>query len=153
LIELFDPYLNEFEFIFTAKTLSWYPTQTKTMEKKMNVDVQTRSFSLTSALRRYVKKRLSNLINTRDDHVRRINVRLSDINGPHGGIDKRCHVHLIVPHLADIVIEETQDNMYSAIDRAVDRAKEVLQRRISRQRDRKRSRLSSFRQAYAMTGT
>jgi ribosome-associated translation inhibitor RaiA len=118
----------------------------------MNLDLQARSFRLTKALRHYIKQRLVIAIDAGGEDIRRINVRLSDINGPHGGIDKRCHLHLIVPHLPDIVIQETQQNMYSAIDRAIERARGVLVRKISRRRDRKRS-ASSLREYAALAGT
>lgn len=105
----------------------------------MHLDIQARSFNLTLSLNNYLHKRIRTSISPRAEYIRRINVRLSDINGPHGGVDKRCQLHLIMPHLADIVIEETQDNLYSAIDTAVARTREVLDRKLTRVQDRKRS--------------
>jgi len=40
-----------------------------------------------------------------EERLRLVIVRLSDINGPRGGNDKRCHVQLIVDGMPNIVIE------------------------------------------------
>jgi putative sigma-54 modulation protein len=57
---------------------------------------------------------------------------LKDINGPRGGVDKLCQVRLTLPRLRDIVIEDTQADLYVAIDRAADRASRTLNRRLAR---------------------
>jgi ribosome-associated translation inhibitor RaiA len=66
-------------------------------------------------------------------------VRLCDINGPRGGEDKCCRIQIIMPHLPDVVIEDTMANLYCAIDRASDRAGRTVGRRLARQRDKSRS--------------
>jgi ribosomal subunit interface protein len=101
----------------------------------MQIDIQARNFSLTKALRSHIKRRLKFALSTRNDHIQRINVRLSDINGPRGGEDKCCHIQVVLPQLADVVIEDTEADMYAAIDRAADRAGRTVGRRLSRKRD------------------
>ncbi len=101
----------------------------------MQINIQSRNFRLTKALRAHVQRRLDFALSSRDDHIQRIQVRLSDINGPRGGADKRCHIQLSISHLSDVVIEDTELDLYTAIDRAADRASRTLNRRLSRQRD------------------
>lgn len=105
----------------------------------MQIDIQSRNFSLTSALRGHVERRLGFALSTRDDHIMRIVVRLSDINGPRGGADKCCHIQVLLSHLPDVVIEDTEVDIYAAIDRAADRAGRTVGRRLARHRDRERS--------------
>ena len=105
----------------------------------MQIDIQARNFSLTHALRGHIERRLGFALSTRDEHIQRISVRLSDINGPRGGEDKCCHIQVVLPHLTDVVIEDTEVDMYAAIDRAVDRAGRTVDRRLARHRDRDRS--------------
>lgn len=105
----------------------------------MQIDIQARNFPLTHALRNHVERRLGFALSTRDEHIQRIMVRLSDINGPRGGEDKCCHIQVIIPHLPDIVIEDTEEDLYAAIDRAADRAGRTVGRRLSRQRDNDRA--------------
>jgi len=105
----------------------------------MQIDIQARNFSLTNALREYIQRRLGFSLSTRDEHIQRIMVRLSDINGPRGGRDKCCQIQVVLPQLADVVIEDTELDMYVAIDRATDRAGRTVNRKIARQRDNGRT--------------
>jgi len=105
----------------------------------MQIDIQAHNFSLTKALRSYIKRRLGFALSTRDEHIQRVMVRLSDINGPRGGEDKCCQIQVVLPQLPDVVIEDTEADLYAAIDRAADRAGRTVGRRLERHRDRGRS--------------
>jgi len=106
----------------------------------MQIDIQARDFSLTQALRNHVERRLSFALSTRYDRIKRVLVRLSDINGPRGGNDKCCHLHVVLPGQADVVIADTQSNLYAAIDRAADRASRAVSRKLARLHRSKRGR-------------
>ena len=99
----------------------------------MNIDIQARGFILTEALSAYIERRINFALSSRFDQINRISVRLLDINGPRGGVDKRCRIHITLPRLSDIVIEDTEQDLYVAIDRATDRASRTVQRRLARQ--------------------
>ena len=105
----------------------------------MQIDIQARNFSLTDALRSHAERRLRFALTCCDDHIQRVVVRLSDINGPRGGADKRCHLQVVLAGLPDVVIEDTEADLYVAIDRATDRAGRTVGRRLARQRDRGRA--------------
>jgi ribosomal subunit interface protein len=99
----------------------------------MQIEIQARDFTLTEALGNYIEQRINFALSSRYDQIRRIRVRLLDINGPRGGIDKRCQIHISLPRLRDIVIEDTEPDLYVAIDRATDRATRTVHRRLARQ--------------------
>lgn len=105
----------------------------------MQIDIQARNFPLTDALRNHTKRRLGFALSARDDHIQRVIVRLSDINGPRGGADKCCHIQVAIAHLPDVVIEDTEADLYAAIDRAADRAGRTVGRRLMRKRIKARS--------------
>jgi len=105
----------------------------------MQISIQARNFRLTNAISSYVKRRLSFALKNRDEQIQRISVRLSDINGPRGGEDKCCHIQVVIPNLANVVIEDIEIDLYAAIDGAVDRVRRTVDRRITRQRDIKRT--------------
>ena len=102
----------------------------------MNIDLQARDFPLTLALQRHIRRRLDFAFSSRYDQIHRIRVCLSDVNGPRGGADKRCQVHVQLPQLHDVIVEDTERDMYAAISRAADRAREAVTRRLTRHRDR-----------------
>ncbi len=98
----------------------------------MQIDIQARQFSLTDALHSYAKRRLLSALTCCDDFIQRVVMRLSDINGPRGGTDKHCHLQVVLRGLPDVVIEDTETDMYLAIDRATDRAGRTVVRKIDR---------------------
>ncbi len=99
----------------------------------MQIEIQARDFPLTDALLNYIERRINFVLSSRYNQIQRITVRLSDTNGPRGGIDKRCHIHITLPRLRKIVIEDTESDLYVAINRATDRAGRTVNRRLARQ--------------------
>ena len=102
----------------------------------MHIDIQARDFLLTEALESQIRRRLDFALKPRYDQIQHIHVRLSDLNGPRGGVDKCCTLHIVLPHLQDVVVNDTEFDMYIAINRAIDRAGRAVSRRLSRQRVR-----------------
>lgn len=98
----------------------------------MRIDIQANDFELTDALREHTERRLQFALSWAGNDVRKIVVRLSDINGPRGGKDKRCAIQIPMPRAQDVLIEDTESDMYVAIDRAVDRAERTLARKLER---------------------
>ena len=107
----------------------------------MRIDIQTSEFSLTDGLREYTERRLQYALSWASDDLRKVVVRLSDINGPRGGNDKRCRIQVPFRGGADVVIEDTESDLYLAIDRAADRAERAVARRMERIREYRHERL------------
>lgn len=101
----------------------------------MQLDIQTNGFSLTDGIRDYTKRRMQFALNRNDKYITRVQVRLADINGPRGGVDKRCQIDVSLAGHNDIVIEDTEADLYVAIDRASDRCARTLIRRLERARE------------------
>lgn len=101
----------------------------------MQMDIQSQGFTLTDSLRDYLMKRLAYALNHGGEYISRVTVRLSDINGPRGGADKRCFIEVRLKQQPAVVIEDTEADLYVAIDRAAERAGRTLTRRLARQRE------------------
>ncbi len=101
----------------------------------MKIDIQSRGFTLTNGLRDYLTKRLAYGLTGGDAAIGRVIVRLSDINGPRGGEDKRCHIEVRLRGMPDVVIGDTDADLHMAIDRATERAARSLVRRLERHRE------------------
>ena len=99
----------------------------------MPIEIQARSFVLSQELAIYIERRIRFTFSNRFEQIQSIRIVLYDINGPRGGVDKRCCIKVALPRLRDVVIEDTESSLYTAIDRAVSRAGRTVNRRLTRQ--------------------
>lgn len=102
----------------------------------MNIDIQSRPFSLTESLRDYSDRRIRSALTRFEGRVQRISMWLSDINGPKGGKDKHCRLQIVLAGDTDVVVDETQADMHVAINRAVERAGRSMARKLDRKQSR-----------------
>jgi len=98
----------------------------------MRIDIRSLDFPLTRDLRKYAERRLRFALARAGDRIRVVQVRFSDVNGPRGGIDKRCRIQVSLNGPALVVIEDIEPGLYLAIDRAADRAGRSVMRRLAR---------------------
>ncbi len=96
------------------------------------IDVQARNFTLTDAIESHVREKLEPMINKFGDRILKIIVHLSDDNGPKGGVDKHCHIHVDMKKLPTVVIEDLEENLYTAIDNACHRAERAVRKAIEK---------------------
>lgn len=111
----------------------------------MKFDLRTKALDLTAELQDYVAKRLRFALDRHVEHVHRIDVSLEDINGPRGGIDKACRIH--VQSSAGVLhVRELQADIRTAIDVGADRIGKLIAHRLARtlRRARPRRGLSSL---------
>ena len=72
--------------------------------------------------------------------VPRAEVQMSDVNGPRGGIDKRCQVELLTDGAGSVVVTSTASDWRTALDNALARAARFLMRLWRRGNDSRRMR-------------
>jgi ribosomal subunit interface protein len=101
----------------------------------MRMGILAKGVVLTDAIRTYAQKRLRTALGRYPQAVDSAHVRLADINGPRGGIDKQCLVEVRGPAFAPILVSEDDADLYVAIDRAADRIDRAVARRLARSRD------------------
>jgi ribosome hibernation promoting factor len=109
-----------------------------TAEDLMQIVIHALDFGLTDALRRHADRRLHSVLACYDEHIQRVVMRLSGYSGARGGVDKCCHVQVLLAGLPDVVVEDVEADLYVAISRAVHRAGRTIRRRLVRRRDKAR---------------
>lgn len=72
--------------------------------------------------------------------VPRAEVQLSDMNGPRGGVDKRCQIELKTDGAGSVVVSSVAKDWRCALDRALARAARFLMRLWRRGSDPRRLR-------------
>lgn len=92
--------------------------------------IQTRGFSLPKALRIHAERRLKFALIYFQGSIQSVKMGLSDIDNPRGGEDKRCHLHIVLDGFPDVIAENTESNMYVAIDSALLKASRAVKRTI-----------------------
>ncbi len=73
--------------------------------------------------------------------VPRAEVQMADVNGPRGGIDKRCQVELRTDGAGSVVVASVAADWRTALDKALARAARYLMRLWRRGSDARRMRL------------
>lgn len=101
----------------------------------MHFDIRAHGFDLTDGLREHAERRLIYALDWAHHDVSKVSVRMSDINGPRGGNDKRCQVRISLPRVREVVVEKTDADLYVAIDRAIERTERTVARRLERLRE------------------
>lgn len=104
----------------------------------MLIEIRSKGFSVTEALDAHARRRLYESLRHHRGRVNRISLRLSDDNGPRGGIDKRCTIEVRVRGADPIVTQALEVDAYLSIDRASERAGRAIGRRLAR-RSRRRT--------------
>lgn len=108
----------------------------------MRIEIHSGKFSLTDSLRKHIERRIQFALSWANHNLRKVTLRLEDINGPKGGADKSCRIQIPIAGGKPVVIEEIQSDLYVAIDRAIERAGRVLSRKLERKREHNHQRLT-----------
>lgn len=105
----------------------------------MVLDVRGINVDVGGSLSEYAERRLNSALDRFTHRVRRVGVRLTDLNGPKGGASMQCRVIVHLEHAEPVVIEQVEHDLYTAVDRAATRTKRTVRRHINRRRDAHRA--------------
>jgi hypothetical protein len=75
--------------------------------------------------------------------IERVTVRVTDANGPRGGVDHACNVKVVLSGLPSVVVERRDVTSHAAIDLALRATEQAVRRRIGRRRMKPLRRRSS----------
>lgn len=98
----------------------------------MKIDVRSRGFEVSQSLREYILRRAQFQFGRFGRGVNSLTVRISDINGPKGGADKRCQVTVRGSSLRTLTVADLSADPHSAVDMAFERAVRATGRQLER---------------------
>jgi ribosome-associated translation inhibitor RaiA len=104
-------------------------------EDEVQIELKVQSTDLTDVLRGYIEHRLSLAAGRFFDQVIRIRVRVSGLNGPRGGTRMSCQISADLKFLGKLVVQESDLDAHTAIDRAAARWGRLLNQRFERAED------------------
>lgn len=80
----------------------------------------------------FVHARLGAALDRFASRIREVQVRITDINGPKGGLDKRCTILVTVGGGGQVIARGIDADFYAAIGKAVATLKSLVGRRLQR---------------------
>lgn len=102
----------------------------------MTIDIRMGTKHGSIALRRFAEHSLNHKLGARAERIGRAKIRLRDVNGPRGGVDKVCHVRLLMPDGGEISASGESTGWYEAVTIAVMNVRATLDRHLDRTRTR-----------------
>lgn len=106
----------------------------------MILSIHWKNLAASDDVRRHLERRLGYALGRFGERTRAVWAQLSDLNGPRGGIDKRCRLQVRLRRTGLVTVDEHDSDIRAAVDRAADRLGRTVTRAIERVRDSGRGR-------------
>ncbi|HVJ94049.1 MAG TPA: HPF/RaiA family ribosome-associated protein [Labilithrix sp.] len=96
--------------------------------------IRTFGVDVSADIREYVRKRMSRRLAKFAEKIERLTVRLTDVNGPRGGVDTLCRVKAVMSGLESVVYDTVSHDPREAIDRASHGIERAVRKTIAQRR-------------------
>ena len=103
-------------------------------EHDMKVEVRFHGLEASEELRVHAARRVHQHLSRFGQQLSAVVVRIADVNGPKGGLDKRCQVTVRGPRLGTSTFEGLSGDPSSAVDAVVERVARAVGRALERVR-------------------
>jgi len=101
----------------------------------MQYRIHGQGVKITASLKRETERHLRFALSRFSPSIEQVGVRLIDVNGPRGGVDKRCRIVVTMKDADTIVVEAEDARMNAAISAAADRMGRTVARAVRRRRE------------------
>ena len=101
------------------------------MGEQLKITVTARGVEVPDELKEFIHRRAHFGLGRFASRIRGVTVRLEDVNGPKGGLDKCCDIRVDAGLPTNVMVRERQENLHSAVSLAMERAQRALKRRLS----------------------
>jgi ribosome-associated translation inhibitor RaiA len=93
---------------------------------------------LSASDRDYLRRKLGRKLGKFARDIERTSVRIDDVNGPRGGVDKRCRIKVVLSALPSVVVERQDVSLQAAMDGALARVERAVRQAVTRRRTKPR---------------
>ena len=107
----------------------------RTTATQVPANIRVAGLEVTDEERDYIRKRLGMKLGKFAIAIERVTVRISDINGTRGGVDKVCNIKVVLSALPSVVFESRSASLRIAVNAALS----GVERGVSRSVDKRRS--------------
>ena len=104
----------------------------------MEMRITGNNVSISSALKTYTERRVRSAFDKALQPFNRVEVRLSDVNGTRGGLDKECGIRVVLHPVGVVFVRAMDRDAYATVDKAASRLRLAIARRVGRHRSLRR---------------
>lgn len=98
----------------------------------MNVNIRWKRSRRSKTVEEHARRRVGFALDRFAERIRNVSIHFEDVNGPKGGVDKRC---LVEAHgsFAPVVASANAENHFVAANRALKTLERIVVRSVERQ--------------------
>ncbi len=101
----------------------------------MKIDVTIKHTCSDHKMTCQVARRVQFALSRFSPSIQSVRVRVTDINGPKGGVDTRCVVSVKLASGGEVVVKNEGENVFSALNHCLSRAGRTISRNLERRLD------------------
>jgi len=102
----------------------------------MRLEMHGVNYGLADELKAYIERRLRFALGRFESRIDGVTLRLTDVNGPRGGIDKRCQVAVALVPRGVVMVEGFDHDPFALVARVAKRVGQSVRRELGRRRRR-----------------
>lgn len=103
-------------------------------------NIRMSGVALDDATQDGIRKRLGRKLGKFARAIERVSVRVEDVNGPRGGVDREARIKVVLSGLPSVVVRQQAETLDPAINGAVASAERAVRRAVQRRRTEPRKR-------------
>lgn len=104
----------------------------------MRLEIRRRGLEVNEELRNDLERRLHFALGRLSRSIGDVWVYLRRVNGPRGGVGKKCRIVVRMPRVGNVVVSGAASEVFSLVRRTAERVGHAVRRRLGRRRDRRR---------------
>lgn len=97
---------------------------------KMKMRMAAHGVQISGELKEFIKRRIYFSLGRFGGRIKSLSVRLADINGPRGGIDKCCDIRVDAGLSQEVIVRERQKTIQAALSLAFERVERAMKKRL-----------------------
>ena len=103
----------------------------------MQLEIHGQNLRVDDQIQGHIERQMEFALGQFDSWITGVTVHLEDINGPRGGVDKRCRALVTIKHGKTLRVEDDDVDFTAAINRVADRLRQAVGREVDKRRDKK----------------
>jgi CBS domain-containing protein/ribosome-associated translation inhibitor RaiA len=106
----------------------------RTVAPQVPANIRVAGVALSDADRAYIRQRLGAKLGKFATSIERVTVRLRDVNGARGGVDKVCNIKVVLSGLPSVIFESQSASLRDAVNAALTGTERTVRRSVDRRR-------------------